>query len=122
MNTHITLVKRRFVPGISSPLIVDDLIFFISDGCMTSCMEAKSGKEIWKERFSWRNEYWVSPVYTDGKIYFCSKEGKVSVISTAREFNIITENELDNGIITSPAITNDSIIIRTLNHLYCFTK
>ncbi|MHC4400659.1 MAG: outer membrane protein assembly factor BamB family protein [Planctomycetota bacterium] len=49
-NTHIAWSARRGTPEIPSPLIMDDLMFFTNDGGVVSCLEAKSGRVVWKER------------------------------------------------------------------------
>lgn len=55
----------------------------------------------------------------DGKIYFSGKKGIVSVISAARDFQLLAENGFDASFIASPAIAGDAIILRSLTHLYC---
>ena len=117
-DTHIAWETHKGVPDISSPLIVDDLMFMVTGGGVVSCLEAESGQQVWKGRLD--GDYWASPLYADGKIYFFSQEGYVSVISAGREFQLLAENELDEGFIASPAIAGNSIILRTLGHLYCF--
>ena len=56
----------------------------VTEGDVVSCLEAKSGNEVWKGRLD--GDYWASPLYANGKIYFFSREGNVSVISAGREF------------------------------------
>ena len=119
-DTHVAWSARRRTPEIPSPLIVDDLMFMVTEGSVVSCLEAKSGNEVWKGRLN--GDYWASPLYADGKIYFFSREGNVSVISAGREFEILAENEFDEGFIASPAIAGNTIIARSLTHLYCFAK
>ena len=44
------------------------------------------------------------------------------MISAGREFEILAENEFDEGFIASPAIAGNTIIVRSLTHLYCFAQ
>jgi outer membrane protein assembly factor BamB len=119
-DTHIAWSTQRGVPTISSPLIVDDLLFMVSDdGGIVSCLEAKTGREIWKERLGRGRSHWASPLYAGGKIYFFSKEGDVAVISAAREFQVLAHHEFDAGFIATPAVTGDAMILRSETHLYC---
>ena len=119
-DTHIAWSTRKSVPEIPSPLIVDDLMFWINDGGGVFCLEAKDGSMVWRDRI--RGSYWASPLYAAGKIYFFSKKGKVSVISAAREFQLLAENEFDASFIASPAVAGNNIILRSLTHLYCFVE
>ena len=119
-DTHVAWTVRRRTPEIPSPLIVDDLMFMVTEGGVVSCLEAKNGREVWKGRLD--GDYWASPLYADGKIYFFSREGSVSVISAGREFEILTENKFDEEFIASPAIADNTIIVRSLTHLYRFAQ
>ena len=119
-DTHVAWSVRRRTPEIPSPLIVDNLMFMATEGGVVSCLEAKSGNEVWKGRLD--GDYWASPLYADGQIYFFSREGNISVISAGREFEILAENELNEGFIASPAIAGNTIIARSLTHLYCFAQ
>ena len=119
-DTHVTWRARRRTPEIPSPLIVDALMFMVTEGGVVSCLEAKSGDEVWKGRLD--GDYWASPLYADGKIYFFSREGNVSVISAGREFKLLAKNELNEGFVASPAIAGNTIIVRSQTHLYCFAK
>ena len=126
-DTHIVWSTRRGVPEMPSPLIVDDLMFWINDGGMVFCLDAKDGSMVWRDRI--RGQYWASPIYADGNIYFVSKagkgsskKGKVSVISAAREFQLLAENEFDASFVASLAVAGNNIIVRSTTHLYCFAK
>ena len=115
-NTHVVWSHRRGSPEIPSPIIKDNLIFFTNEGGVVSCLEAKTGNEGWKGRI--HGNHWASPVYADQKIYFFNKDGKVSVISAGKEFKLLAENELNAGFIASPAVVNESMILRSETHLY----
>ncbi len=119
-DTHVAWSVRRRTPEIPSPLIVGDLMFMVTEGGVVSCLEAGNGNEVWKARLA--GDYWASPLYADGKIYFFSQEGDVSVISAGREFQLITENEFDEGFIASPAVADNTLILRSRTHLYCIEK
>jgi outer membrane protein assembly factor BamB len=121
-DTHIAWSHRKFVPNMPSALVVDDLLFMVSDQGFVSCLEAKTGRELWKERLRAGGDHWASPVYAHGKIYFCGKRGIVSVIAAARDFQLLAENRFETGFIASPAIAGDAIILRSLTHLYCVAR
>jgi len=105
-----------------SPLIVDDLLFMVSDQGFASCLEAKTGRQLWRERLRAGGDHWASPVYADGRIYFSGKKGVVSVIAAAREFRLLAENRFEAGFIASPAVAGRSIILRSHTHLYCVAE
>jgi outer membrane protein assembly factor BamB len=121
-DTHVAWRNRRFVPNMPSPLVVDGLLFMVSDNGFATCLEAKTGRELWRERLRAGGDHWASPLYADGKIYFSGKEGVVSVIAAAGEFRLLAENRFDASFIASPAVAGDAIILRSLRNLYCIAK
>jgi len=85
-------------------------------------LEAKTGRELWRERLRAGGYHWASPLYADGKIYFSGRKGIVSVIAAARDFRLLAENKFEAGFIASPAIAGNAIILRSLTHLYCIVE
>ena len=119
-DTHIVWKHRKGAPEIPSPLIVDDLMFMVNEGGVVSCVDAKSGNPVWKGRVG--GNHWASPLYAGGNIYFFSMEGRVSVISAGREFQLLACNEFDGEFIASGAIAGNALILRSLTHLYCIER
>ncbi len=86
------------------------------DGGITSCLEAKTGDELWRERLG--GKYSASPLFAEGRIYFFSQEGKTTVIEAGREYKKLAENPLDDGFMASPAVAGKALFLRTQTHLY----
>jgi len=116
----IVWTSRKSIPDISSALIVNDWIYFTNEGGVVSCLELSSGKNRWKGRI--RGNHWASPIYQAGKIYFFSKEGRISVISSGKEFKKLATNEFDTSFVASPAVAEDKLIVRSATDLYCFSQ
>jgi outer membrane protein assembly factor BamB len=121
-KTHVAWrYARGGVPKKPSLLLIDDLIYMIGDqGGLVTCVEAKTGKEIWSERIS--GNYSASPLYTNGRLYFFSEEGKTTILATGREFKEIAKNKLTAGFMASPAVAGQSLFLRTKTHLYRIEK
>jgi outer membrane protein assembly factor BamB len=119
-DTHVAWRVKRGVSNKPSILLVDDLIYVISDAGIASCVEAKTGAMVWQQRIG--GEYSASPVYADGRIWLFSEEGKTSVIEPGRTFKLVAENRLDDGFLASPAIAGRAFYLRTRTHLYRIEK
>ncbi|MCA9040513.1 MAG: PQQ-binding-like beta-propeller repeat protein [Planctomycetaceae bacterium] len=116
-ESHIEWKFKKGVPARSSPLLVDDLLFFVDRKGILSCLEATSGELIWKHRLD--GNYSSSPVFANNRIYFFNEEGAATVIKPARKFELLAENKLNNEtMMASPAIAGDSFFLRTDEHLY----
>jgi outer membrane protein assembly factor BamB len=108
--------SKRNVPKKPSLQVVGDLLFGIDDGGIASCLEAISGKEVWRERVG--GNYSASPLYADGRLYLFSEEGKATVLAAGREFKKLAENQLADGFMASPAVAGRALILRTKTHVY----
>jgi outer membrane protein assembly factor BamB len=115
-DTHVAWKTRQGVSNKPSILLIDDLIYLISDAGVASCVEAKTGLQVWQQRIG--GEYSASPVYADGKIWFFSEEGKTTVIKPGRAFERLAENKLNEGFLASPALAGKALYLRTRTHLY----
>ncbi|QEL20298.1 outer membrane protein assembly factor BamB family protein [Limnoglobus roseus] len=103
--------------GMTSPLVYDGMVYAAKDGVMNT-VDAKTGESLWSERFS-KDKASASPIGADGKVYVFSNGGKTTVFKASREMEIVSENDLGEEILGTPAVAAGAIIIRTNKALYC---
>jgi len=94
----------------TSVLLVGELLYIISDAGIASCIEAATGKALWQEPIG--GEFSASPAYADGKIWLFSEDGKISVIAPGKTFQLLAENQPDDGFMASPAILGSAPYLR----------
>jgi outer membrane protein assembly factor BamB len=107
---------RRNVAKKPSLLLADDLLFMIDDGGIASCLEARTGREVWRERIGGNHS--ASPLLAEGRVSFFSEEGKATVIEAGRAFHVLAVNELEDGFLASPAVAGRALFLRTRACLY----
>ena len=115
-DTHVVWRHKGNVPRRPSVLLVDDLLFMVDDGGVASCLEAKTGNEVWKGRLG--GNYSASPIYCGGKVYFFDQDGKATVIKASRKYEVIAVNRLQDGFMASPAVSGHALFLRTKSALY----
>jgi outer membrane protein assembly factor BamB len=115
-NTHIVWTSRRAAPYTPSPLLVAAELYVVNDGGIASCLDATTGAMRWQQRLS--GTYSASPIYADGRVYFLNEDGVATVIAAATTFRQLAVNELDGATLASMAVAGQSILIRTVSHLY----
>jgi outer membrane protein assembly factor BamB len=106
----------RGAPNKPSLLLAGDLLFMVNDSGVVTCLDARTGAEIWKSRLA--DSYSASPVSAAGRVYFFSEDGNATVIEAGRTFKILAQNSLDDGFMASPAIDGRALYLRTRTHLY----
>jgi outer membrane protein assembly factor BamB len=57
-------------------------------------------------------------VLADGKIYVTNEEGLTTVFRAGPTFEVVAENAFDEFVLSSPAISDGQIFIRTSANLY----
>ena len=116
-ETHVGWSTTRGTPHIPSPVIASDLMFLVTDkGGIVRCLEAQSGKEVWKKRLG--GVHWSSPILADDKLYFSSKQGDIAVLRATRDTpELVAKNHMNASFIASPAVADSSLILRSTNHL-----
>jgi outer membrane protein assembly factor BamB len=119
-KSHIAWSLKRGVPLTPSPLLVGEELYLVSDNGIASCVDAKTGTENWRTRLGGNHS--ASPIYADGRIYFLSEEGESAVIAPGKEFKLLATNRLDGPTLSSMAVSNGSIFVRSLTHLYRLSK
>ena len=55
-------------------------------------------------------------------MFFASKEGKVSVVRAAGEFELLGVSDLGEEVWATPALADGRLLIRTQKALYCFGR
>ncbi len=116
-ESHVVWKEPRQIPKNPSPLLVDDLLFVISDNGIASCLDALSGKQHWIKRIGGNHS--ASPIFADGRVYFFSQEGVTTAIEASSEFEELAKSQVDGRLMASPAVLKTSLILRSDSKLYC---
>jgi outer membrane protein assembly factor BamB len=115
-NTHVLWQVKKQVPTMSSPILVGDVLYMISEQGVVTCVDQKTGKVNFQKRIP--GTYSSSPLIGDGKLLFSSREGDMTVVAAEPAWRQIAQNRLHGEILASPAVWHDSWIVRTNSHLY----
>lgn len=113
--------ETKHTDHIVSPLVVDQRMLLIKGGGIATCFDTKSGEEIFGPgRINSGGNYFASPVYGDGKIYVAGENGKIAVLRSAGELDVLAVNDLEDPILGSPAIADGALFVRTRKSLMKF--
>jgi outer membrane protein assembly factor BamB len=115
-GTHVVWRSTRGAPKKPSMLVLGDLLMMVNDTGIVTCLDAKTGAEVWTARLT--DSYSASPLAAEGRVYFFSEDGKATVIEAGRTFKVLAENSLPEGFMASPAVDGRALYLRTRTHLY----
>ncbi|MEO7678088.1 MAG: PQQ-binding-like beta-propeller repeat protein, partial [Verrucomicrobiota bacterium] len=111
---------RRGVPYVPTPVVHNGVLWMVKDGGIVTRLDAPSGKLLSEERLPGPGGYYASPVGGDGKIYFASEGGVVSVVADEPNWRVISSQKLGGKIFATPILSGNCIFIRTEDSLYCY--
>ncbi len=115
-DSHVVWTHRKQAPLTPSALATGDDLYFISDGGIATCADAKTDKVHWTHRLD--GNFSASPVLAEGHIYFQSEQGMGFVIDAGHTFKLLAENDLGERSLASYAVTDGAIFIRTEKTLW----
>ncbi|MCP4858138.1 MAG: PQQ-like beta-propeller repeat protein [Fuerstiella sp.] len=116
-DTHIAWKEFKSMPQRCSPMLVGDLLYLVNREGIASCLQAKTGELVWRERLNGR--YSASPIYAQNRIYLFNEDATTTIIRPGRELNIVATNAIaKQRLLATPAVDGNALIIRTENHLY----
>jgi outer membrane protein assembly factor BamB len=109
-------------PDVPSVLSDGKYFYSIDDRGVVWCLDAKTGQTVWGPQRIKSATYSSSPVLADGKIYITNEDGLTTVLKAGDKFEVVAENDLKDYCLSSPAISDGQIFIRTTQYLYCIGK
>ncbi|MCP4849714.1 MAG: PQQ-binding-like beta-propeller repeat protein [Verrucomicrobiaceae bacterium] len=122
-NKFIAWCQKKAAPYMPTPLLYRGRVYVLLDRGLLSCYEAKTGRVIYdRERLGKSAKFTASPLAYNGRIFCFGERGETVVVDAGDSFRMTGRNELDDLIMSTPAIAGDSLIVRTLHHLYCIRK
>jgi outer membrane protein assembly factor BamB len=115
-DAAVAFRHKESTPDSCCPVVWKDRIYTVSDQGIAQCLDARSGTQLWKERIP--GDYKASPIAADGHVYFLNTAGLTTVIAAGDEFKKVSENQLDDETIASPAAAAGVLYLRGREHLY----
>jgi len=105
-------------PDVPTPATDGTYLYVVRDNGVLWCLDAKTGARVYGPQRLRSGTYSSSPVIADGKVFATSEEGLTSVFKTGPAFQLLAENALNDYTLSSPAISEGQIFIRTAERLW----
>jgi outer membrane protein assembly factor BamB len=109
-------------PDVPTPVVDGNDLVSINDRGIVWRLDGKTGKEIYAAQRLKPGTYSASPVVADGKIYVTNEDGLTTVFKAGPKFEILAENNMDEYCLSTIAISEGQIFLRTDKALYAIGK
>ena len=105
-------------PDVPTPVTDGTYLYSINDRGIVYCLDLKTGDTVYGGQRLRPATYSGSPVLADGKIYITDEDGVTSVMKAGPSFELLAENDFGEYTLSSPAVSEGQIFIRTDAALY----
>ena len=111
-------------PYAPSPVLMDNKLYFlkVNNGYL-SCFDAEDGKENYIiQKLEGIQNIFTSPVGVKDRIYIAGTNGTFIVLKHGAEFEVLSQNKLEDSFYASPAIIGNNLYLRGIKYLYCISE
>ena len=119
-ESHLGWNMKKAAPLNPSPLLVGDELYLVDDDGIATCLDAVTGTQHWQRRIG--GNFSASPTLADGKIYLLDEKGKMTVIAPEKNYKVLATSSLQGRTLSTPAMVDQAIFLRTDTHLYRIEK
>jgi len=108
-------------PSTPSPIVMDGMMFSVNGSGVLSAASVETGKRLWQLRLHGR--FSSTPVASNGHLFCFSEKGMATVVRPTEDAGeIVSQLDLAETILCSPAAANNALYVRSDGHLWKFTK
>ncbi len=103
---------------IPTPLFYEGILYTFNITGVLTAYRAKTGERLYRARVGGGGSFAASPIAADGKLYFASEDGDIIVARAGPAYEELAKNTMKDVIMSTPAISDGTIIVRTIGHVY----
>ena len=109
-------------PDVPTPVADGSRVYIVTDKGIAWCLDLATGRVLYGPERLKPGTYSASPVLADGRIYVTNEDGLTTVFKAGSTFEVLAENAVDEYTLSSPAISNGQIFIRSDDRLFAIGK
>jgi outer membrane protein assembly factor BamB/Spy/CpxP family protein refolding chaperone len=119
-NAGVAWSQPKGGPEMASPLVYQGYVYVLrQSGGIVTCYDAKTGKQVYRERIPRAASFWASPWGCDGKVYCLDDSGNTHVIQAGPEFKVLGKSSIEEMCWSSAAAADGALFLRSVDHLFC---
>jgi len=103
---------------ISTPSVVDGLVYIADYAGRIFCLDAETGEKYWEH--DTLSHIWGSTLVVDGKVFIGNEDGELVILKAGKEFEEIGIVTYPAPIYATPVVANGTMYVMTQTHLYAY--
>jgi outer membrane protein assembly factor BamB len=108
---------KENVPNVTTPIVVDDMLFLWQDRGIVSCHNVKTNERYWRERIG--GNFNSSPISVGNRLYCPSRAGEMVVLAADKKYRLLARFPIGEACSATPAVAHDRLYLRTESSLMC---
>ena len=109
--------KNRGGTYMPTPIVYRGKLHTCANNGRLTVYDAADGELIYKARIAGGGSFTGSPVAADGHLYFTEENGGITVVRAGDAYEEVGTYEMDEIVMTTPAISDGLLVVRTLGHV-----
>jgi outer membrane protein assembly factor BamB len=109
-------------PDVPTPVSDGQYLYIVNDRGIVHCLDIETGKTIYTGQRIRPAIYSSSLVLADGKLYITNEDGLTTVMRAGPKFEVLAENDLADYTLSSIAVSDGQLFLRTAHFLWCIGK
>jgi outer membrane protein assembly factor BamB len=119
--THGLWRHEKAPQRIGSGVPLDGNLYMVNEPGVAECLDLRTGETRWRERLG--STCWSSPVLVGSRLYVPDMSGDCFVYrASPAKLEVLRKSSLGERTLSSFALSNGEIFIRTYRHLWCVGK
>ncbi|MCP4173115.1 MAG: PQQ-binding-like beta-propeller repeat protein [Fuerstiella sp.] len=108
-------------PSTPSPVVINGLTITVNSAGALSAGDVTTGERLWQLRL--KGKFSSTPLASNGHLFFFNETGYAFVVRPEREKGeIVSELDLAETILCSPAASDNALYVRSDGHLWKFAE
>lgn len=108
---------NKLKPGTGSPAIVGEKVYVVNNANVLTCASLKGGEIHWRLRL--KGPFSSSPVATNDHLFVFSESGLGQIVRLGESTGEVIETiDLEDTILSTPALSEDAVFIRSDKKLW----
>lgn len=119
-NAAIAWIHPRQGAYMQTPILIGEILYSCTDNGVLTAFHARTGEIHYSERLVPGGQgFTTSPVSDRKNLYFASETGNIFLVPVGEKFSKLGPFALNETVMATPAISANSLYIRTRDHLVC---
>lgn len=116
-NSNIVWRHEKGTPDTPCPVVWNERVYTVTDDGIARAFDALRGRLLWTHRL--KGDYKASPLAAEGRVYFLNTAGLCTVLAASDRVEKLSENQIDDDTLASPAAASGHLYLRGKKAIYC---